>query len=387
MTRLPCSQSLKVAIITTDNRDATRQYDKEQPYFGTAVQSLLDGLAELPDLELNILCNVKNPVHSPELIAHNIRYHSILVPRTGWLITGYQGCIRAVRAKLRELQPAIVHGQGTERDCAISTVFSGFPNIITVHGNMRSIARGNRARPFSRLWLAARLEGLVLPRTRGVICISRYTQNAVRDLAQQTWLVPNAVDASFFQINASPDFTAPPIGLCVGTICPLKGQNALIRALDPLAKQKQFKLVFAGELADEVYAQEFRELIHQRPWCEQVGFITRDQLKHRLKTATFLVLPTLEDNCPMVILEAMAAGVPVIASNVGGVPDLITHGETGLLCNPQFPESFCQNVEHLLTHREVTEKLAQTAKAEAMRRFHPKAVARQHVDIYRKLLA
>ena len=97
------------------------------------------------------------------------------MPRIGWLRTGYQGCIRAARKKLREIQPDIVHGQGTERDCAISAAFSGFPNVVTVHGNMRKIARANCARPFSFLWLAARLEGFTLPRTDGVVCITRIT--------------------------------------------------------------------------------------------------------------------------------------------------------------------------------------------------------------------
>ena len=50
-----------------------------------------------------------------------------MCPKIGWLRTLYQGCVRATRRKLREIQPDIVHGQGTERDCAIGAVLSGFP--------------------------------------------------------------------------------------------------------------------------------------------------------------------------------------------------------------------------------------------------------------------
>jgi hypothetical protein len=54
------------------------------------------------------------------------------------------GCIRATRRRLRTLQPDLVHGQGTERDCALSAIFSGFPNVVTIHGNMAELARTHR---------------------------------------------------------------------------------------------------------------------------------------------------------------------------------------------------------------------------------------------------
>ena len=98
--------------------------------------------------------------NSPPKLAPNIFFHSLHVPKIGWMRTGYQGCIRAVRKKLKAIQPEIVHGQGTETDCAINAVFSGFPNVLTIHGNMRLIAKVNRVRPFSFPWLAARLERL-----------------------------------------------------------------------------------------------------------------------------------------------------------------------------------------------------------------------------------
>ena len=67
-----------------------------------------------------------------------------MVPKIGWMRTLFQGCVRATRKKIREIQPDIVHGQGTEADCAMSAVFSGFPNVLTLHGNMRAVARANQ---------------------------------------------------------------------------------------------------------------------------------------------------------------------------------------------------------------------------------------------------
>lgn len=375
-----------IALLTTDNRHPFRQYEKTEPFFGTAPEALLQGFAGLPGVEVHVISCIRQPVRSPEKLAPNIYFHSLVVPKLGWMKTLFQGCIRATRKKIHELKPDIVHGQGTEMDCGISAVFSGFPNVLTIHGNMRSIARLNRERPFSYNWMAARLEGFTLPRSDGVVCITNYTRSLVAGLARRTWLLPNAVDESFFAVLAAPDRIAPPVGLCVGAISYRKNQNAFIRALDPLAREKKFKLVFLGHHAGDAYAAEFLQLVKERSWCEYAGWADRGELKRRFGQATFVALPTLEDNCPMVVLEAMAAGVPSLAAKVGGVPDLIEHEKTGLFCDPERPESFRDGVARLVDDLALSQRLADTARAEALRRFHPRVVAQKHLEIYRDAL-
>jgi glycosyltransferase involved in cell wall biosynthesis len=377
---------MRIVILTTDNREPHKDHDNPVPHFGTAPSALLQGLALLPDIEVHVISCIRRPVQSPAKIAPNTFFHSLVVPKTGWMTTLFQGCVRASRKKIHEIQPDIVHGQGTEADCSLSAIYSGFPNVLTLHGNLRLISALNRDRPFSYMWLAARLEGFVLPRTRGVVCITHYTREAVKDLAPRTWVLPNAVDKSFFDVHAAPDPSAPPIGLCVGAVCFRKNQNALIRALDPLAKEKKFKIIFASEPPRGAYGLEFLQLVRERPWCEYTGFLNQEQLKARLATASFMVLPTLEDNCPMTVLEGMAAGVPVLASKVGGVPDLIDSGKTGLFCDPDRPESFREGVEKILANRQWIQQLAASAKAVALQRFHPQVIARQHIEIYRQVL-
>jgi glycosyltransferase involved in cell wall biosynthesis len=302
--------------------------------------------------------------------------------------TGYQGCIRAVRRKLKEIRPGLVHGQGTERDCAISAVFSGFPNLLTIHGNMRLIARVNRARPFSFPWLAARLEGLTIPRSGGVVCITHHTRQAVMGLARRTWVVPNAVDVSFFEVNARLAPGVPARLLCVAFVCALKNQNALIRALDPLAGRHKFELRFCGSANERsAYGGEFFRLVKARPWCVYNGFARRQELKALLREATVLVLPSLEDNCPMAVLEAMAAGVPVIASRVGGLPDLLEEGQTGFFCDPLDAASMAAAIEKVLLNSAAAAEVARQARERARERFHPEVIARQHIDIYRELLS
>src|ERR1039457_6515449 len=125
---------MRVALITTDGREHLREYDLDEPWFSTPVAALLEGFQEIDnsaEVQVHILSCARQRMRSPEKLAPNIYFHSLYVPKIGWLRTGYLGCIRAVRKKLKEIQPDIVHGQGTERECAISAVFSGYPNVVT----------------------------------------------------------------------------------------------------------------------------------------------------------------------------------------------------------------------------------------------------------------
>jgi len=378
---------MKIALLTTDNREDYKDYRASVPYFGTAPEALLQGFALLPEVEVHVVSCTQQRVAAPEKLAANVFLHSLLVPKLGWARTAYQGCSRAVRRKLKTIEPDIVHGQGTERDCALSAVFSGYPSILTVHGNMRRIARVTKARPFSYWWLAARLEAFTLPRSRGVVCLTRHTQAAVSGLARRTWVVPNAVPAAFFEVNAQRQPEAPPRILCVGNVCPLKNQNALIRALDGLVDTWGFQVIFWGRAqAGDAYVDAFFKLLQARPWCVWGGFADREKLIESYREATLLALPSLEDNCPMALLEAMAAGVPAVAARVGGVPDLIEDGKTGFFCEPMDGTSMRRAIEKVLIAPSAAAGVARQAKSRAKERFHPRVIARRHVEIYREAL-
>jgi glycosyltransferase involved in cell wall biosynthesis len=378
---------IKCAFITTDARGLFGIPVLPEPLFGTAPTALLQGLAACPDVEVHVVSVTRQPMRSPEKLSENIFCHNLVVPKIGWLQTFYQGCIRATRKKLKEIQPDIVHGQGTERDCAISAVFSGYPNIITIHGNMRLIARLNGARPFSHEWLTARVEGFTIPRAGGVVCITNYTRAAVDGLARRTWVAPNAVNLKFFGLDASPDPAQTPMILYIGDVCPRKNQNAFIRALEPLALERKFKVVFFGRATrGQKYDDEFFHLLGENPWCTYAGTANHEEIIGYLKNTSLLSLASLEDNCPMVVLEAMAAGVPVVASKVGGVPDLIEDGKNGLFCNPLDAESIRAAVAKILDDPGLGRRLAAEAKRRALERFHPVVVARRHLEIYREVL-
>jgi glycosyltransferase involved in cell wall biosynthesis len=112
----------------------------------------------------------------------------------------------------------------------------------------------------------------------------------------------------------------------------------------------------------------------------------RQEIGGFLRQATVLVLPSLEDNCPMTVLEAMAAGVPVVASRVGGLPDLIEEGKTGFFCDPREAASMAAAVEKVLVNPSAAAEVARQAKQRARERFHPSVIVRRHVEIYREVL-
>ena len=377
---------MKIAILTLDKREQDKDYSNPTPGFGTAPEALLQGFTTLPEVEIHVVSCVQQPVNAPEKIAGNIWFHSLHVPKIGWLRSGYQGCIRATRKKLRQIQPDIVHGQGTERDSGISAIFSGFPNVITIHGNMRQVAKVLGAKPLSFHWLTARLESRAIRRTDGVVCLTSYTREQVQSLARKTWLVPNAVDQACFEVQRNVD--KEPTLLCVADILPYKNQNQLIRSLDPIVSEHKFRLLFFGNVNQAApYGVEFLELVRARPWCIYKGFAKRDVLRAHFRAAHLLVLPTLEDNCPMVVLEAMASGVPVAASRIGGIPDLIDDGVSGLLFDPRNPGGMRAAVLQLLSHPPAANDMAAEGRKCALERHHPAVIARQHLEIYREVLA
>jgi glycosyltransferase involved in cell wall biosynthesis len=299
--------------------------------------------------------------------------------------TGYQGCVRAVRRRLKAIRPDIVQGQGTERDCSLAAAWSGWPNVITIHGHMGRLAALQRSRPLTFPWFAAWLESVAVRRTGGVVCLSRYSLDNVRTRARRTWVVPNAVSEEFFELRRDP--AEEKEILVTAHVHPWKNQNSLIKALDPLAKELQFLVLFLGQAnADTDYGREFLRLVGARPWCRHLGVVTRDQIRQALSRATVLVLPSLEDNCPMAVLEAMAAGVPVAAARVGGVPDLIKPGQTGGLFEARDQADIRQSVRSLLEDPDQTRALADNARRLALELLRPEIVARGHLQIYQEVL-
>ena len=302
---------MKVAFLTTDNREHYKDYSTPMPHFGTAPEAVLQGLSRIDGIELHIVSCIRRKVSAPKQLAPNVFFHSLHVSKYGWIRTGYQGCIRAVRRKLREIQPDIVHGQGTELDSALDAIFSGFPNVITIHGIMAEIARVFKSPVGSFPWLAARLEDFTLKRSSGVFCNSEHTERLVRPRARRTWRVPNAVREQFFAPPARTIIERKKTLMNVGVIGPGKRQLELLKVAEDLRQAGlDFQFLFVGNAAREnTYTQEFLKRIkpmEEAGYARYLGLKSLDELISLLDSSAAMIHFPPEESFGLVVAEAIA---------------------------------------------------------------------------------
>jgi len=381
---------MKIALLTTDNREPFREYAKETPWFGTAPEALLQGFAGLPEAEIHVVTCTQRPMNSPEKLAENVFFHSLLLPKLGWMRTGYSGCIRAVRRKLRELGPDIVHGQGTERDCAISTVFSGYPNILTIHGNMAEIARHLEAFPGSFLWLAGQLEKITLPRTTGVLCNSAYTETLVRQKNRRTWRVSNPVRKAFFEnlpLRAVASAARPRL-INVGIISPRKRQVELLELFRRLhEKGCPCQIEFVGQVISEnSYSRKFLEAIDRASssgYAAYSGLKDTDELIAVLDRADGCIHFPTEEAFGLVVAEALARNLKFFGSRVGGIVDITESIEGAELFVPEDWNGLEQALEQWIKAGSLRPENAAQMMAKL---YHPLVIANRHMEIYREVI-
>ena len=164
-------------------------------------------------------------------------------------------------------------------------------------------------------------------------------------------------------------------------LIPRKGVDVLIAAA-ALAESHPFLEIYGdgplrGELERDAAARGVNARFH--------GDVT--DARERIEAADVFVLPTRGDNLPVAILEAMAAALPVVASRVGGVPELVEHGETGLLVESDRPAALAAALDELAGNPERREAMARRGAERVAERFEAGVVTRAIVDVYEGVLA
>jgi glycosyltransferase involved in cell wall biosynthesis len=238
--------------------------------------------------------------------------------------------------------------------------------------------------------------GGVLPRLYDCfLIVSRYSATEIRSPAAKTRIIYGGVDP----VRYSPEHGAPREGLLfVGRLTPHKGVDVLIRALPPDAA-----LTVVGtkghdrDLPERGYPDLLRSLASGRR-VRFAGAVDDAELASEYPRAVALVLPSVERTCygrtiavsellGLVALEAMASGTPVIASRVGGLPEVVEDGETGFLVAPGDVAALRQRIETLLDDRALASRMGAQARARVLARWTWAQCAKRCLAAYRELVA
>ncbi|MEZ4736419.1 MAG: glycosyltransferase family 4 protein [Caldilineaceae bacterium] len=164
-----------------------------------------------------------------------------------------------------------------------------------------------------------------------------------------------------------------------------KGHTYLLEAVPTILQQvPNAHFVFVG---DGILCEQIHQQIHQLGIEDHIHMIgVRQDIPYILANSDLFVLPSLWEGLPNVILEAMAAQVPVVATNVDGTPELVTDGETGCLVPPAHSQQLSQAILRLLCDNQFSTYLSTNAFDRINREFSNQKNVEQYVNLYTKLL-
>ena len=181
-----------------------------------------------------------------------------------------------------------------------------------------------------------------------------------------------------------------PVLLNVARIIPAKAQEVLVRAMarvhmrDPeaqcwIAGTSEHGPAAARLVADTIYD------LHAEPYIRTLG--ERSDVSDLLAASDIFVLSSRQEGFPITILEAMAAGKPVVATDVGGCAEAVVDGETGLIVPPEDPKALAEAVLYMLARPDETKQMGEAGRKRVEEHFTVEAMVRRQLDVYELLLA
>lgn len=288
---------------------------------------------------------------------------------------------------INELKPNVLH---THETYGLSLGDIAIPHVFTVHGFDHANLVADSARHAwirSRLWKYVEQRGLAAQ--KHVISITPYVRSMIEvQTSASIYDIDNPVDEGFFQITRH---TEPGRILCVGWINERKNTLSSVEAFGRIAgRHAEAKLVIAGESREPEYFSRVQKTIDCHGIADRVellGHISHVRLEEELANASVFFLPSRQENAPMAIAEAMAAGVPVIASNRCGMPYMVEEGRTGFLIDPESTDQIADRLGSLAGSPQLCQQMGQAGRQVAMERFHPSIVAEKTRAVYRRICA
>lgn len=183
-------------------------------------------------------------------------------------------------------------------------------------------------------------------------------------------------------------FRLPPDTLNIGMIAnfsPVKDHRLFVDMADEILQKRQdvhFLLVGTGSLANKMFNTIYRR--RQERFFTRVG--TVGEVVDLLRLMDVMVLTSKFEGFPNAILEAMSSGTPCVAGRVGGIPELIQHGKTGLLVEERTPQAFADHVTHLLENPSLRQTMGAAAGAWVRQQLPLQHMVHQYRSLYHELL-
>lgn len=236
--------------------------------------------------------------------------------------------------------------------------------------------------------------GLMLPEKIGaatfVACVSWFGRSqAMRMVPPREWQKLRVVRCGLEMDRLARRSRPPEAGvrfICVGRLSPEKGQTGLLEVFARLAKERpNVRLDLVGDGPD---SDELRQFVAKLGLSDTVAFLGRLPEEATLKEiaeADVLVLPSFMEGLPVVLMEAMAMGVPVISSRVAGIPELVRDGENGLLFTPSHWDELLHCLERMADDPGLRASFAEKGAEAVVREFDIQLSAARLENMYRDI--
>jgi glycosyltransferase involved in cell wall biosynthesis len=244
--------------------------------------------------------------------------------------------------------------------------------IEHIHGKVRG---------FRRLWQG------VFRRADAVQAISTFLADWARKegAAGPVHIVPNGVDLKLFAPGDARAITSDPVRIItVSRLVPKNGVDILIEALAQ-QQDKRVELWILGKGPQESTLRALANGLHLENRIKFFGEIAPDKVPEYLHQATIFARSSRSEGLGSAFLEAMAAGLPVVGTEVGGIPDFLTDRVTGLVCKPEDPRDLAQKLDWLLHNVASRENLARAGRELVEQKYNWDKIASQMEHIFQTI--
>ena len=288
----------------------------------------------------------------------------------------------------------------------------GRATICTVHSTWKGEAEAIRGEPYSRLnanekflvsfnWFLRIFEEKMLARAKKIIAVSHFTKWELETYykipASKIRVIHNGVDTKKFQPAADKRKIKAALGfnpddlliLSVGRLYARKGLFTLIESMPPIMKRfKNAKFVVSGKgQSDEMHKLiAHAEKLGVKDNLIFTGYYPDQKLPKLYQAADVFAFSTFYEHHPFAVLEALATGLPVVTTWVGGIPETIENGKNGFLVEPFNVKQFSDRILYLLEHPAEAADMGRLARKTIVEQYDWRIVVKDAMEVYDEVL-